>query len=246
MKNLPLPLVRPLRLALALFSLAAVFGLSADAAVIVQYAFPAAGGTGAGNLAASTTLDDTSNTAIASGGGLGVFATDWGISSSAGNPANSHFVRSSVITGAADDYISFTVTPDAGYEMDLTSLTFDYFLTANVSTDSGTWDLRSSADGYAGILTTASATNTSTGWTTASANLSAATFQDVTTAIEFRIYFSDNNTQAGTVLRTDNITLNGGVSLVPEPSAAAAFGLGIGCLLLKIRSRGPRRERILP
>ena len=49
-------------------------------------------------------------------------------------------------------------------------------------------------------------------------------FQNITTNIEFRIYFSDNLNINDTIHRVDNVELSGTLSAVPEPQAFALLG----------------------
>ncbi|MEP0916094.1 hypothetical protein NC981_04640 [Leptolyngbya sp. DQ-M1] len=117
-------------------------------------------------------------------------------------------------------YYTFTVTPNAGISMSLNLLTFaarrSSFGPQNIA-------VRSSVDNYAATLSTLtpgtpnsnSATNDfNTGLST---NLSGAAFENLATAVTFRIYgYGASNT--GGTLRLDNVILDGTTqAAVPVP-----------------------------
>ena len=105
----------------------------------------------------------------------------------------------------ADDYFGLEVSPNSGFELDLSSLTFD---TRRSSTGPPSLELRSSLDNYASTVATGTASTSFPG--TVSFDLSGAAFQDVTSAVTFRIYAFGASSGSGT-LRLDNVTLNGDV-----------------------------------
>jgi len=118
---------------------------------------------------------------------------------------------------AMDDYVAFTVTPHAGYELDLTNMTY----ASNAGTSlfgPVTFFVRSSVDGYA--VTLGSVTRTSQFFSGSTVDLSGAWFQNLTTATTFHIYLydggKDSTADAG---RVDALALHGTVLVVPEPSA---------------------------
>ena len=135
----------------------------------------------------------------------------------------------------ANDYFTLIFTPFSGFALNLSSFTFDY---ANYSSDSTfpstTFFVRSSVDGFA--ANTAAGVNASAASAGAFANssisLTGASFQNLTSAIEFRIYISDSTTNANRGALIDNVTLNGLVVAVPEPTTAAMLAsatLWIAC-----------------
>lgn len=153
-----------------------------------------------------------------------------------GNPTPSIAIVSTSIDGStnaaavtANDYVSFTITPAIGFSMNLTTLTFDY---ANYSTD-GTFPaesffVRSSTNSFASnIGSTQSTPASAASFTTASISLSAAAFQNVTSTIEFRIYFQDGTSDVDRGALLDNVVLNGTVAAIPEPSTSMLMGLGL-------------------
>ena len=101
----------------------------------------------------------------------------------------------------ANDYFEFTLTPNPGYEIDFTSFEYTGQATSNGPT---TFAFRSSMDGYTADLGTPTASG-------AIIDLSAATFQNITTAITFRIYGWNSSGFAGTFSIND-FTFNGYVS----------------------------------
>jgi autotransporter-associated beta strand protein len=89
----------------------------------------------------------------------------------------------------ANDYFSFTITPNSGYKIDFA--TFAYTAQAS-GTGPGSFAIRSSIDGYTNDITT---TPSSTGGTF---SLADGDFQGITTTITFRIYAWGASASAGT------------------------------------------------
>ena len=152
---------------------------------------------------------------------------------------------------ASGQYIEFTITADAGFTIDLDSLTFD-----NSRAIRGTNDfaIRTSIDSFAANLvyqnqgTTETATtqtvnfNSLTDFTgLAGTNVGSNTFTDTQfdglSAITIRIAYDDRESNNGgaSATRLDNWTLNGTVVPVPEPSSTALLGLGGLALILRRR-----------
>jgi hypothetical protein len=160
-------------------------------------------------------------------------SSDWGFSSS----TFTAFARSNATTAseanavAAGDFFGFTVTPNAGAEMDLTALTFD---TTHNSTAGGTPDtsatmsffVRSSLDGFVANIgpTFTQPWDTTTSRTV---DLSGAAFQDLHVPTEFRLYVHDSGIdlpQNGG--RYDNVRLDGTVTGAPG-IATTSFQEGV-------------------
>jgi len=146
------------------------------------------------------------------------------------------FIRTSV-TGLNDlaaaitdnDYVSFTVTPGAGVDLDLTSLSLraGYTNSGSYTSKILTQAVLTDIDGFtaAASLGSVSTANTSTNdgtvvYQTLNIDLTAAQFQDITTATEFRIYLSDDTNNAGIIHRIDDIVLSGTVTAPPAPRPA--------------------------
>ncbi|MEN9282732.1 MAG: hypothetical protein RLZZ179_225 [Verrucomicrobiota bacterium] len=132
-------------------------------------------------------------------------------------------VNSYVTALSGDFYVEFSVAPIPGYQMDLTSLTFDawraggaqarkFFVWASTDDfDNVAWEIIPETFGPPAADPPAAAV----------ANLSLA---EITDAVQFRIYGFNTGTQsADRALQYDNIVINGTVSqIVPEPSQAMA------------------------
>ena len=146
------------------------------------------------------------------------------------------FIRTSV-TGLNDlagaitdnDYVSFTVTPGAGVDLDLTSLSLraGYTNSGSYTSKILTQAVLTDIDGFtaAASLGSVSTANTSTNdgtvvYQTLNIDLTAAQFQDITTATEFRIYLSDETDNDDIIHRIDDIVLSGTVTAPPAPRPA--------------------------
>lgn len=149
----------------------------------------------------------------------------------------------------ANEYFAFEIDVDPGSAMDLTSLTFELGYTA-VGTFVGkefTAYLLSSIGGFTAdkslgdgtVLVTDLNSGSSPQYPSAPTfiDLSGVQFDNVTTAVEFRLYITDNTGNANYLGRIDDITLNGTVTDIPEHSACALFGglLACGCVMLRRR-----------
>jgi hypothetical protein len=185
----------------------------------------------------ATTDTDLNSTATTLDNGAGISATDSTYHTTVGNPAPSLRTKSSTTTTTeslavtGDDYYEFTLTPVTGFEVDLTTLTFDYNKTGS-NAHTANFFVRSSIDSFAstiGSIATVSGTTTTT-FSNASLSLSAAQYQNLTSAVTFRIYMFDNSGGAAETDLLDNVILNGTVAVVPEPSTWAMMVLGAGLL----------------
>ncbi len=162
--------------------------------------------------------------------------TNNGINLNDGNPAPEFAVKPIGKTQAEayDDnaYWFFEVTPDSGYEANLESLDFrlavlnggirpiSYYLSSNIS-------------GYNQPIEDPVVARTTGG--DISFDLSGAEFQGLSGPIQFRLYlYSDNSGSSGSRWTFDNVTLNGVISPIPEPSMLGLLSLG-GLLLARRR-----------
>ncbi|WP_372799272.1 hypothetical protein, partial [Pontiella sp.] len=112
-----------------------------------------------------------------------------------------------------NDYMEFTVTPNAGYKLNLESLSFrTYVETLDHSAER--WALFSSVGGFTGgseIVT--GQTIDAGGWTNASNNvvvdLPGADFQGLEEAVTFRIYVYGGGADTNSITLFDKVVLNG-------------------------------------
>lgn len=131
-------------------------------------------------------------------------------------------------------YFTFTTSPNAGYELDFSSLTFN--IARGGASTPRDYDIRSSLDGFAsslsgGIVTINTARPT---FTPVSIDLSAPQFQHVTSPITFQmLYFTPTVAQS---IDIDDITLNG--SVVPEPNSIVSVLTILGAWMIRRRCRG--------
>ena len=125
----------------------------------------------------------------------------------------------------ANDYYEFTITPDAGYTMTLSSFVFDDRWVDPFANDTYFWTLRSSLDGFSSdvatpvsfAVTQAGSPDTHTGITF---NLPGGTFTNVSTPITFRLYGYDVTNPGNLELGIDNVDLNGTINSPTKTSIA--------------------------
>ncbi|MEX0774554.1 MAG: PEP-CTERM sorting domain-containing protein [Phycisphaeraceae bacterium] len=131
---------------------------------------------------------------------------------------------------AGTNYLEWTVTPDTGYEMDLASFTLDvntlnsrfffYYLSSNI-------------EGYDVVIDAVGGVQAASGSPVVS--LAGAQFQDLTTAVTFRLWTWGGalvSGSSGSAWALDDLTISGTTTLVPEPASLALLALGglmIGC-----------------
>ena len=125
-------------------------------------------------------------------------------------------------TIATGDYFSWTITPGSCYDLDFTSLVIAYQRSGNGPPNLA---LRSSADNYAANIWTVSAIPTAE--QTSTISLSAAAFQNLTTAITFRIY-GWGGTGNGT-FSINSFTFNGAVTSTNTAVAGNITGSSSVC-----------------
>lgn len=155
---------------------------------------------------------------------------------------------------ANDRYFEFTVTPTAGNQVTLATLSFNYgaVTSTGVLPQAGApitpmFQVRSSVDNFSASIgdTTAIVFGQSTSDVSKSFSVSLSSlggFSELTTTTTFRIYgyFGTGTPGYGDSLRLDNVNLTGTVAAVPEPSSAA---LGAGALALFGSAAVVRRRR---
>jgi len=104
-------------------------------------------------------------------------------------------------------YDQFTVTPEAGYTLNLGSLSFRHICNDLPNSGTTTWALRSSIDNYAADIATGAV---GLSYQTAVASLPTAVFSNISTAVNFRLYII-NIKGNGSRWIIDDVTLNGSV-----------------------------------
>lgn len=178
----------------------------------------------------------------------GLSASNFANSGSTGFSANAN---NAFINGATndeapgDEYFEFSITPDAGHELDIRDVFFDYG-----GEDTGyaySLAIRSSLDSFsANIAEVLDVESAGTGAGVVErlvADLSSdANFQNVSSSITFRIYgWGDNRFNESTErIRIDDVKVRGTVSPIPEPSQDTLVG---AVLLVVVGSRIVRRNR---
>ena len=234
------------------FSLAAIaagFLLSlspASSAVLVNYTFPS------GSNASTASDPNVAVSLITSN--IGIVGTDSGFSSSSSNAfARANATASSEVDAVEGaDYFQFTLTPQGGYEVDLTSFSMQF---GNQSSSSfnfaSSFFVRTSLDNFGSNVAisptgttltfnqgvaTRTTTSSSYGSGTVAFDVSG-TYQNLASAVTLRIYIFDNSDSGTLVTRFDNVVINGNVSPIPEPSAAGLTALGSLLALALRRSR---------
>ncbi len=221
-----------LRLIVLASCAAIVLPAEVPAAILMQYNFPAS------NTWDSSDTDADSAASVFTFSGMGTLTADHGRSTAGGAPnLNTIFTRGGVLTTseanavAAADFYSFTLTPNVGSMAGLSNLTFvtDATYGATVSYTANFF-IRSSIDGFASNITAFSdgPGTSGTAFNARSVDLTGAAFQNLSSAVEFRVYLFHTGTDAlntNAITRSDTYVLNGTMSPVPEPSVGVFGGL---------------------
>jgi len=193
-----------------------------------------------GNSLASFDTDPLSTASSLSGTGLGTlsFNTTYGV------PAPSLSLEAGSIPSSflASSYLSFTITPNPGYVLNLNSFSFQVsrIFNGNYTVN---YEVRSSVDNFTTAVLSGS-----------NSSATAPTFDPVSTSlgpsfvnlasVEFRLYLWDSNNGANNRLLLDNITVTGNAVVIPEPSSlAVAVALGLAGLGAARASAGGARLR---
>lgn len=223
------------------------FGQYAGADVLVQYSFGTDNGSDqSGETLAPTTLhaQATAPSITASAGvtvqGISDVDTGLGISNShSSGPAAAFPVMAASgysTSVASDRYFQFTLTPQPGYQFDLTNITFDV---ASGGSSARPYEVRYSFDNFAtnSFAADGSAAATVSGnmafrHITATLSDQIALTNTTTSTVTFRFFGA--TTATNLEIRYDNITVNGTVSPIPEPGTLALLAAG-GLLLLRRR-----------
>jgi len=182
----------------------------------------------------NTTTSDLSNSGHGTGGWLSYSLEHAAIFADSSGDEGMNV--GSADQASATNYISFTVTPDDGFETTYTSLTV-YSDTANLG-DTYSIELRAIDGGGSEMSALGGIHSHKAGGGANNEAVHLVTFdfsdfasQNVT---EWRIY-GYGTTSANYGIRYDDITLNGTTVAVPEPSSAALLGLGGLALIMRRR-----------
>lgn len=177
---------------------------------------------------------------------------------SAAQNGNIYWVTSTTGTNlatsiAANQLFQFTVGAQAGYELNLTNLTFNFganqtsvtktnlpaYVYLQISTDGGaTFEtVGSPTYRFFTIAETTNLTPATVNLATMTVDLSA--YTGLTNDVTFRIgsYLSQYG-NAARYIRGGDVTLNGTVSAIPEPATIGMVGVGAMCALLLRRRIG--------
>ena len=227
----------------------AISGIAHSAVVVVDYQFAAVGALNPVTPQAATTTnsDVTSSTFVPYLNGA-ISASNnatSGMAFSSGS-LNAYLGNGSIAAGSTsspgNDYWEFTLTPGLGISIDYTTLVFDWIAPTWTAGNPNTvsWDVRTSADGYASTLgvksaSTSGLTSTQVGQSAFTADLSS--LVTTSSALTFRIYNYKLNATAmsGAQMRVDNVVVNG--TVIPEPSASLLLAAGLTGVALTRRRR---------
>jgi hypothetical protein len=143
-----------------------------------------------------------------------------------------------------DRFVLFSLTPDTGYQLDLTSITFDWTRHAN-NTETRGWAMYVSKDAFATStrVTGAEVGSGAIAWNSVNESLA---LSDISSTTTFRIYYwstgglDSSGNRDGRSFRFDNVVVNGEVELIPEPGSLAL--LAAGGLLVLSRPRKLRQN----
>ncbi len=221
---------------------AGVFALSgtSSAAILLKYDF---GTATEANLNPSTTGPGVTSTAISNPGGLIKRNSGINYAGSSG-PRVVGWEGVGNVSGTlsqalvANQFFTFSLTPVVGQKLDLTNITF-FANTGATTAIARTFELQASTDGtnFATVRIAEMPFNDLT--SAALFDISLASYTNITTQTTFRISFYDATNggatwSSGNWVRMDDITVNGTVSPIPEPSACF---LGFAGMLAFLRRK---------
>jgi hypothetical protein len=141
------------------------------------------------------------------------------------NAGTGRYNWSSWATSLSTDFFSWTLTPNANFKIDFTSLTGNW---QGSSTGPNNYALRSSLDGFGANIVGGTFTNNGSAQPF-NLNLGAATFDNITSAITFRLYAWNPSGQTAGRFSINDFTFDGAVSatvvnnnsVITAPASAA-------------------------
>lgn len=216
--------------------------------IVAQYPFTGSSGASTDNSPYSTAGDfaknsawTTSNTNIIISPGAGNPGPGWQVGS--GDNGNGLTEATAVSTGA---WFSFTVTPESGFSLSLSSFSFDAKQSGSNGAVAIHFFLRSSLDNYSTTLgsigtDTAGVVLSTTAFNTYTIDLSdLAALQGITGPVTFRFYTADNRGDNAVGEYFDNVTLSATVTAVPEAGAVSLFLCTVGAMAGATRLRSSK------
>jgi hypothetical protein len=138
-----------------------------------------------------------------------------------------------------NDYYTFSITPQTGFQTTLTGLSLDEGRSGTGPTN---WAVYSSLDNFNAALSSFNIAPSDTSMRLNQTILLNGSFENLDSSVEFRFYAWDATSGSGT-WRIDNVKLFGSidpVTSVPEPSALALMSMGLFmvCFVKKGKLRG--------
>lgn len=136
-----------------------------------------------------------------------------------------------------NSFFQFSITPNVGYELDLSELAFQV-ATASPGAPNNGYVVRSSVDGFSSDLQSGPIPTDYPTYTSVTVDLSGSGFQNLLSQTTFRIYTWLDTAEPNPAATYDDIVLRGTVVPVPEPGT---WFLGASSLAMVVISRRWRR-----
>lgn len=229
-------------------AIAVVTAAAANADVISSWAFTSlTGGSanyGPSPFAAITTAPNATYTGLIRGSGVGSSTGSGAAGAWGGNDTLSTGQAAAI---AASEYVSFTITPDAGYEVSFSSIDAYNVRRSASGATTGIWQYQIGSGAFVDIgsaITWGSVTSNA-GNLQSAINLGGiSALQSVTEAVTFRVVLWGGTNATGTWYFNGHanggslpLTVNGSITAVPEPHEYAVAVAGLLTLLVVARRR---------